>query len=191
MELRYVSDSKGFNKFIQVWDNILDSRVEKVIKFSSSFLSDDFVDHVPGNISSDITNTMKTDCCSKCFFSTCVLKFSQIRKSIFKAKSLTESQSNTLYLIGNLIHPDIEESLSFFQYFLCHLLLEGIDFSDFFVVNKVFESFQIAHTFHSWNLVFRAHGHFWHCVLALLHIGHNIFNCFLHQYTVITLCSHT
>lgn len=140
-----IREAERVEDSVHVRHIVLDSLIHLIINLSRGPFTDDTIDLIPSEVRLNEMKQMKVDRSLKCNLGARVRAVSQILKGTLKHVSLTKGGGERLDFIRNLVHPDVEEWLSFVHYLLLHKLAERLDLSNLLVENQVLESLKIIY----------------------------------------------
>lgn len=183
-------DSEAIDSSVHVWEERLHCSIKLVVKLGGSRTRNNIVKQVPCRVLFDNCEHVEESGLNKDLFHSWVRALLNRIESSLKHVSLTKCLCNRLDLIGNFIHPHIEECLSLLHNLLLHELDERLHFTLFSEEDQVLQRLEVSDTVEGRDLSNWALGQLWHHVLFLLHVRHDVFDDFLHEHTVVTLSSH-
>ena len=133
---------------------------------------------------------MQSDSFCEKLLSLGICAIGEILESALEHVPVTESACKALDLIGNLVHPNIEERLSVLHDLLLQKLGKRHDLCCLFVVHEILERLKVSHAALSGDLPLWALSHFRQIMNAFLSVRKDVFDDLLHEDAIITFCCH-
>ena len=107
-----------------------------------------------------------------------------------KHKSFSEGMGKAEDIVTDQGGPDLKELLSLLENKVLHLSSHVLDFNSFFQVYQVLESHELGDVVGCGQMSFGCFRNWRKDMKAFLGVSKDIFNYFLHENAIISLCGH-
>lgn len=187
-----LDDTESLNTCVHVGHVVLHSLLEQSGHLESSLVRDASLSSEPSEILLDFEDAVEEN-----HFIEHSLSLRAIShgvpgsESLLEDPSFGESSGESLDLIGDLIHPDLEEGLTLLHDLLLHELAHRFDLGLLSVVDQVSHNLDSANGLEAWDLSNGAHCQLRHLMSLLLNVLEDVFNNLLHENSVVSLSRHT
>jgi len=183
--------AKSFDTGVYVGQKVFHCLVELVVDLEGSLLRNDTVHSVVAQVVFDSKDTEQANSSLDNFLRLLVITHCvHCSNALLQHESVTECRGQSLDLVGDLVHPNIEESLSILHDTFLKVFAECFNIFLLSKVDEVGHGFDIVDRLHLGDLINGVLSKLGHVVLFLLQIREDVLHHLLHEHAVITLGSH-
>lgn len=191
MVLWFSGAAKGLDGVVEVWHEAFDSLILVLDQALGGCGCDEAMLKIPAKVLDDCGNHVKIDgSFQKLVGSSMNTVIIEGVAGCLEHESFSKGMGQAKNIITDQGGPNLKELLSLLEHKVLHLCSHVLDFNRFLQVNQVLESYKLCDVIGCSQMSFSCFRDCRKDMKTLLGVRKNIFDHFLHENAIVSLCSH-